>query len=51
MKKHRYTFKEKQDLWDKGRYSSKRRDRGIVIVLLIVGVPILVALLLLLLKS
>ncbi len=48
--KHRYNYQRKQDVWGKGRYSSKRRDWGLVIAMLVVGGGILAALIYLLLK-
>jgi len=39
--KHRYNYRRKQDLWDKGRYSSRRRDWVLVIAMLVAGGAIL----------
>lgn len=39
--KHRYNYHRKQDIWGKGRYSSRRRDWILVIAMLVVGGAIL----------
>ena len=49
--KHRYNYNRKQDVWGKGRYSSKRRDWGMVIAMLVVGGTILGVIMFLLLKK